>query len=98
MEIFGLDFEEWYETYFWWADKDRSQKAWHAARNPENIVPVLAERAACAKVCEDEICACCWTDDAQAAAEHIADTIRKRSNVDVTGAASSRPVNGMVRG
>lgn len=31
---------------------------------------------ACAKVCEEEICACCWDLDAQAAAEHLADTIR----------------------
>lgn len=39
-----------------------------------------AEREACAKVCEEQICACCWTDDAQAAAEHLAERIRARSN------------------
>jgi hypothetical protein len=32
------------------------------------------ERAA--RMCEDEICACCWDEDAKAAAEHIAATIR----------------------
>lgn len=37
-----------------------------------------AEREECAKVCEEEICACCWDDDTQAAAEHLADTIRAR--------------------
>lgn len=30
----------------------------------------------CAKVCEQEICSCCWNDDAQAAAEHCAAAIR----------------------
>jgi hypothetical protein len=39
-----------------------------------------AEREACAKVCEEQICACCWTDDAQAAAEHLAERIRARGN------------------
>lgn len=39
---------------------------------------VADEREACAKVCEGEICNCCWTDEAQAAAEHIAATIRAR--------------------
>lgn len=39
-----------------------------------------AEREACAAVCEAEICACCWNDEAQAAAEHLAETIRIRSN------------------
>jgi len=38
------------------------------------------EREACAKVCEEEICNCCWDDDAQAAAEHLADAIRARGN------------------
>jgi hypothetical protein len=41
---------------------------------------VAAEREACAKVCEEEICSCCWDDDAQAAAEHLANTIRARGN------------------
>jgi hypothetical protein len=36
-----------------------------------------AERERCAKLCEQEICACCWDDDAQAAAEHLAAEIRK---------------------
>ena len=42
---------------------------------------VKAEREACAKVCEEEICNCCWDDDAQAAAEHLADKIRARGQV-----------------
>jgi hypothetical protein len=37
-----------------------------------------AERDECAKVCEDELCYCCWEDDAQDAAEHLAETIRAR--------------------
>ena len=36
------------------------------------------EREACAKLCEQEVCACCWEDDAQAAAEHLAERIRAR--------------------
>lgn len=36
------------------------------------------EREACAKVCEKEICNCCWDNDAQAAAEHLAAAIRAR--------------------
>jgi hypothetical protein len=40
---------------------------------------ILAEREACAKLCEEEICDCCWDDDAQAAAEHLAAVIRARS-------------------
>lgn len=38
-----------------------------------------AEREACAKVCEEEICNCCWDEDAQAAADYLADLIRARS-------------------
>jgi hypothetical protein len=41
---------------------------------------VLAEREACARVCEDEICSCCWDDEAKAAAEHLAEAIRNRGN------------------
>jgi hypothetical protein len=37
------------------------------------------EREACAVLAESEICACCWTGDAQAAAEHIAEAIRARA-------------------
>jgi hypothetical protein len=36
------------------------------------------EREECAKVCEEELCNCCWEDDAQDAAEHLAETIRAR--------------------
>jgi hypothetical protein len=36
------------------------------------------EREACAEVCEQEVCACCWSDDAQAAAEHLSERIRAR--------------------
>ncbi len=39
-----------------------------------------AEREACAKVCEQEVCPCCWAEDAQAAAEHLAERIRARGN------------------
>ncbi len=39
---------------------------------------IATEREACAKVCEQEVCACCWEDDAQAAAEHLAERIRAR--------------------
>jgi hypothetical protein len=39
------------------------------------------EREACAKVCEDEICSCCWDDEAKAAAEHLAAAIRARGNI-----------------
>jgi len=42
--------------------------AWRAAS--------LAERERCAKLCEQEICNCCWGEDAQAAAEHLAEVIR----------------------
>lgn len=42
------------------------------------MASVKAEREACAKVCEQEVCACCWEDDAQAAAEHLAERIRAR--------------------
>ena len=42
------------------------------------------EREACASLCEGEICACCWTDDAQAAAEHLATEIRNRLNIQTT--------------
>jgi hypothetical protein len=40
-----------------------------------------AEREACAEVCEQEVCACCWSDDAQAAAEHLSERIRARGQV-----------------
>ena len=39
-----------------------------------------SEREACARVCEEEICNCCWDDDAQAAAEHLTAAIRARRN------------------
>lgn len=38
------------------------------------------EREACAKVCEDEICSCCWDEEVQAAAEHLAAAIRAIGN------------------
>lgn len=46
---------------------------------------VAAERERCAQVCEQQICACCWDDDAQAAAEHLAAEIRKAPNARLTG-------------
>ena len=36
------------------------------------------EREACANACEDEICNCCWDEQAGAVAEHLAETIRAR--------------------
>ena len=41
---------------------------------------MAVEREACAKVCEDEICNCCWDEQAGAVAEHLAETIRARGN------------------
>ena len=38
------------------------------------------EREACANACEDEICNCCWDEQAGAVAEHLAETIRARGN------------------
>jgi len=38
------------------------------------------EREACAEVCEEEICNCCWDEEAGAVAEHLAATIRARGN------------------
>ena len=37
---------------------------------------VAQERERCAQVCEEEICPCCFDEDAQAVAEHLADAIR----------------------
>jgi hypothetical protein len=37
-----------------------------------------AEREECAKVCEEEICHCCWDEEAGAVAEHLAEAIRAR--------------------
>ena len=37
---------------------------------------------ACAKVCEELTCACCWTEDAQLAAETCADEIRALASQD----------------
>jgi hypothetical protein len=39
---------------------------------------VQAEREACAKMCEEEICSCCWGEEVQAAVEHLAEAIRNR--------------------
>jgi hypothetical protein len=38
------------------------------------------EREACAKVCDEEICSCCWDEEVQAAAEYLAEAIRARGN------------------
>jgi hypothetical protein len=38
------------------------------------------EREACAKVCDEEICSCCWDEEVQAAAEYLAAAIRARGN------------------
>ena len=37
---------------------------------------VAQEWERCAQVCEEEICPCCFDEDAQAVAEHLADAIR----------------------
>jgi hypothetical protein len=42
---------------------------------------VEAEREACAKVCEEEICSCCWDESAEAVAEHLAAQIRARQSL-----------------
>ena len=42
---------------------------------------VAAERERCAALCEQEICACCWNDEAAEAANHLATEIRKTPNV-----------------
>ena len=39
-----------------------------------------SERESCAQLCEDEICNCCWDEQAGAVAEHLAATIRARGN------------------
>lgn len=54
-----------------------SEAAGHALERFASLV-AAAEREACAKVCEEELCNCCWEDDAQDAAEHLAETIRAR--------------------
>lgn len=75
-----MTFEEWWDstgtnatpnTYKGWEESCR--QAWAMGAN--------VEREACANVCEEEICSCCWTQDAQAGAEHLAEQIRKRSNI-----------------
>ncbi len=60
------------------AERNRTWTQEHWTEYERSIA--AAEREACAKVCEEEICNCCWDDDAQAAAEHLADTIRARGN------------------
>ena len=39
----------------------------------------------CAKICQDEMCSCCWTDDAQAAAEHMHAQILAAFGLDANG-------------
>lgn len=53
----------------------------HAMKRIKKIIAEVQarEREACAKVCEEEICNCCWDEDAQAAAEHLAEAIRESS-------------------
>lgn len=50
------------------------------AANELAELAAAAERDACAQVCEDEICTCCWDEQAGAVAEHIAAAIRARGN------------------
>ena len=65
-------------------DQDEGQIWYISAESLERFAQAAyaagaaAEREACAKVCEEEICGCCWDKDAQAAAEHLAVTIRAR--------------------
>jgi len=42
------------------------------------LAGAAAENEACAKVCEEEICHCCWDEEAGAVAEHLAEAIRAR--------------------
>ena len=70
------EFEEW-----WAASRstrfptgyDLAKAAWNEGAFAERE----AEREACAKLCEG-VCGCCWTEDAQSAAEHLASEIRNR--------------------
>jgi CRISPR/Cas system CSM-associated protein Csm5 (group 7 of RAMP superfamily) len=60
------------------AERDRiANEAKHIIKRAE-ARGAAAEREACAKVCEQEVCPCCWTEDAQAVAEHLAERIRAR--------------------
>ena len=71
------EFEEW-----WAASRstrfptgyDLAKAAWNEGAFAERE----AEREACAKVCEEAICECCWEDSAIPVAEHIAEKIRNR--------------------
>jgi hypothetical protein len=58
---------------------DERNRTWTQGHWTEYERSIAAqEREACAKVCEDEICSCCWDDEAKAAAEHLAEAIRAR--------------------
>ena len=58
------------------AERNRTWTQAHWTEYERSIA--ATEREACAKVCEQEVCACCWEDDAQSAAEHLAERIRAR--------------------
>ena len=51
---------------------EQAKKHDHMALNER----LAQERERCVRVCEDEICACCWNYEAQAAAEHLCNAIR----------------------
>ena len=56
---------------------------WDVDEPALNAVAAHARREAleeAAKVCEDEICSCCWDADAEAAATHLAECIRALLN------------------
>jgi len=59
--------------------ENEALKARLAHSGVELRAAVLAEREECATACETEIYACCWDDEAAAAAEHVADVIRLRN-------------------
>ena len=46
-----------------------------ALRQPDAMRSAVIEE--CAKVCEDEACSCCWTEDATELAAHLQDKIRE---------------------
>ena len=65
-----------------------AHSAWTAWRICWSVAQ-SAERERCANLCEQEICTCCWDDDAQEAAEHLAAEIRKGPNARLSGAGTA---------
>lgn len=53
---------------------ERAVWGYNEAQLNQAIADALEEAA---KVCEDESCSCCWTEDATEMASHLQDAIRK---------------------